>query len=378
MVIGIPREIHRHEHRVGLSPFAVSQLITGGHDVFVEAHAGDAAHFTDRDFEESGASVVYSSEEVYKRADLICRVGRPSTEELDLLKPGLTICAFQHLAVIPQANVDRFMALETTLIGYEILQDEDGSFPVLNPFSEMAGHMAIPLAQYYLQREQGGRGVLIGNVPGVPPATVLILGAGTVGIAAAQAALASGAHVVVADDSIAKLRAMNRLLGGQVVTVMTTEERLSRYTAIADVVIGAILIPGELAPWLVTEEMVKAMKPGAVIMDISIDQGGCVETSRLTTLEEPTYTVHGVVHYCVPNMTANVPRTASRVLSNVALPFVRALAGKGVDRALREDPALAGAVYMHRGTLTHPGVAERHALPMTPVDELLGEEGADR
>ncbi|MGD8319042.1 MAG: alanine dehydrogenase [Gemmatimonadota bacterium] len=378
MVIGIPREIHRHEHRVGLTPFAVSQLTSRGHQVFVEAHAGEAAHFTDRDFEESGASVVYSSEEVYKRADLVCRVGRPSTEELDLLKPGLVICAFQHLAVIPQANVERFMELETTLVGYEIVQDGQGDFPVLNPFSEMAGHMAIPLAQYYLQREQGGRGILIGNVPGVPPATVLILGAGTVGTAAARAALASGAHVVVADDSIAKLRSLSHLVGGQAVTVMTTEERLGLYTAIADVVIGAILIPGELAPWLITREMVMAMKPGAVVLDISIDQGGCVETSRLTTLDHPTFTVHDVVHYCVPNMTANVPRTASRVLSNVALPYIRALAEKGVDNALREDPALAGAVYMHRGVLTHQGVAELHGLPTTPLGELLGAGGKDR
>jgi alanine dehydrogenase len=378
MVIGIPRETHRHEHRVGLTPSAVSQLTSRGHQVFLESRAGETARFADRAFEEAGGSVVYSSEEVYKRADLVCRVGRPSTAELDLLKPGLVICAFQHLAVVPQANVERFMELGTTLIGYEILQDENGDFPVLDPFSEMAGRMAIPLAQYYLQREQGGRGVLIGNVPGVPPATVLILGAGTVGTAAARAALASGAHVVVADDSMAKLRSVNYRLGGQVATVMTTEERLSRYTAIADVVIGAILIPGELAPWIITEEMVMAMKPGAVVLDISIDQGGCVETSRLTTLEHPTFTVHDVVHYCVPNMTANVPRTASRVLSNVALPHIRSLAGAGVAKALRESPGLAGAVYMYRGTLTHVGVAEIHGLPVTPLADLLGEKGEDR
>ncbi len=377
MVIGIPREIHRHEHRVGLSPFAVSQLTAEGHTVFVERDAGVAAHFFDRDFEDAGAQVVYSSEEVYHRADLVCRVSRPSTQELPLLKPGGVIMAFQHLAVVPRETIDHLMELEATIIGYEVIEDKTGDFPVLNPFSEMAGYMAIPLAAHYLQTEKGGRGILIGNVPGVPPATVLILGAGTVGLAAARSALGDGAHVLVVDNDMNQLRDLSHHLIGRPVTAIATKERLARYSEIADVVIGAVLVPGERAPLLITEEMVKRMKPGSVVIDVSIDQGGCVGTSRPTTIDQPTFKVHNVVHYCVSNMTANVPRTASRVMTNAALPYVKALAHKGVAAALKDDPSLAGAVHIYRGTMVHPGLAEHFGIPHTPLEEVLGkEEGA--
>lgn len=372
MVIGVPKEIHRHEHRVGLSPFAIQKLVNEGHDVYVEQGAGLAAHFTDQDFEKAGAQIVYGRREPYHRADLVCRVGRPSTEELDLLKPGGVIIAFQHLAVVPKANVERFMELGTTLIGYEVIRNERGESPVLNPLSEMAGHMAIPLAAHYLQAEKGGRGILIGNVPGVPPATVLVLGAGTVGATAARSALLDGAHVVMMDHDMDKLRKVSSDLLGRVVTLLATEERLSRHTGIADVIIGAILIPGERAPFLVTEEMVKKMKPGSVILDISIDQGGCVETSRLTTLDRPTFVQHGVVHYGVPNMTANVPRTASRVLATAALPYVEALATKGVKEALRDDPGLAAGVFLFEGQLVHQGIAEHYQIPVSNLNDLLG------
>jgi alanine dehydrogenase len=372
MVIGVPKEIHRHEHRVGLSPFAVHQLVTEGHTVFVEQGAGLAAHFTDQDFEKAGAQIVYGRREPYHRADLVCRVGRPSTEELELLKPGGVIIAFQHLAVIPKANVDRFMELGTTLIGYEVIRDADGHSPVLAPFSEMAGQMTIPVAAHFLQAEKGGRGILIGNVPGVPPATVLVLGAGTVGVTAARNALYDGAHVVMMDHDMGKLRKASNELLGRVVTLLATEERLHRHTSIADVVIGAILIPGERAPFLVTEEMVKNMKPGSVILDVSIDQGGCVETSRLATLDRPTFVQHGVVHYCVPNMTANVPRTASRVLATAALPYVEALANKGVKEALRDDPGLAAGVFTFEGHLVHQGIGEHWDIPVNNLNDLLG------
>jgi len=371
MFIGVPKEIHRHEHRVGLTPFAVSQLTAEGHTVFVEKGAGSAAFFSDRDFQEAGARIVYGREEPYHRADLVCRVGRPSTEELDLLKPGGVIAAFQHLAVIPKENIDRFMAAGSTLIGYEIIQDDTGDFPVLNPFSEMAGQMALPLAAHYLQAEQGGRGILVGNVPGVPPATVLILGAGTVGTTAARAALGVGAHVLVVDDDMNKLRALSRELIGRPVTAICTEERLGRYSAIADVVIGAVLVPGERAPYLLTEEMVRGMKPGSVILDISIDQGGCVETSRPMTLDQPTFLQHGVVHYCVANMTANVPRTASRVLTNVALPYIKALAQWGVGGAIKADPALARGIFMFQGKIVLPRLGEHFGIPSHNLNDLL-------
>lgn len=375
MLIGVPKEIHRHEHRVGLTPFAVSQLVAEGHTIYVESGAGVEAHFTDQDFEEAGAQIVFGREEAYHRSDLVCRVGRPSTEEIDLLKPGGLIIAFQHLAVVPKENMDRFLELELTLIGYEIIEDASGDFPVLNPFSEMAGHMAIPLASHYLQAEHGGRGILIGNVPGVPPATVLILGAGTVGTAAARSALGDGAHVLVVDTDMNKLRRLSRELIGRPVTAMCTEERLARYSSIADVLIGAVLVPGERAPYLITEEMVRNMKPGSVIIDVSIDQGGCVETSRPMTLDQPTFLQHGVVHYCVGNMTSNVPRTASRVLTNAALPYVRALSRGGLDGALRQDPALAEGVYLYKGQMVHRGIGEHFGVPAKPLSDLLEAEG---
>jgi alanine dehydrogenase len=372
MVIGVPREIHRQEHRVGLSPFAVTQLVAEGHTVYVEKGAGVAAYFTDRDFEQAGAQIVYGPEEAYHRADLVCRVSRPSTQELDLLKPDGLIIAFQHLAVIPRENLDRFMGLRSTLIGYELIEDAMGDFPVLNPFSEMAGKMAIHLATHYLQTTKGGRGILIGNIAGVPPATVLIIGAGTVGTAAARAALGVGAHVLVVDDNMAKLRTLSRELNDRPHTAMATDERLARYSEIADVLVGAVLVPGERSPHLLTEAMVKKMKAGSVIIDVSIDQGGCVETSRPTTLDRPTFMQHGVVHYCVPNMTANVPRTASRVLTNAALPYVKALAKKGLSGALKDDPALARGVYTFQGTMVHPGLADHFGISSTPLEDLLG------
>lgn len=371
MLIGVPKEIHRLEHRVGLTPFAVSQLVADGHTVFVEKDAGARAFFTDRDFQEAGAQIVYGPEEAYHRSEVVCRVSRPSTQELDMLKPGGVIVAFQHLAVLPRENIDRFMGMDLTLAGYELFEDEAGDFPVLNPFSEMAGHMAIPLASHNLQAERGGRGILIGNVPGVPPATVLVIGAGTVGTAAARSALGDGAHVLVVDEDMAKLRALSRELMGRPATVMCTKERLSRYTEIADVVIGAVLIPGERAPYLVTEEMVKNMKQGSVIIDVSIDQGGCVETSRPTTLDQPTFVRHGVVHYCVANMTANVPRTASRVLTNAALPFVKALAQRGVAGAFKADPALARGVYLYEGKMIHPALGDHYGIPTHNLNDLL-------
>jgi alanine dehydrogenase len=374
MIIGVPREIHRLEHRVGLTPFAVSQLTAEGHTVYVEKEAGVEAHFTDRDFEESGAQIVYGPEEPYHRSDLVCRVSRPSTSELDLLKPGGVIMAFHHIAVLPRENVDRFMELGVTLIGYELIKEETGDFPVLDPFSEMAGQMAIPLASHYLQAEKGGRGILIGNVPGVPPATVLIIGAGSVGTAAARSALGDGAHVLVVDQDMGQLRALSRELIGRAVTAMATEERLARYSQIADVVIGAVLDPGERAPLLITEEMVRRMKPGSVILDVSVDQGGCVETSRPTTLDQPTFKQHGVVHYCVPNMTANVPRTASRVLTNAALPYVQAVAERGVVGALEAEPSLEGAVYLYEGTMVRMRLGGDLGLDPVPLPDILNGE----
>ncbi len=375
MIIGVPRETERLEHRVGLTPAAVARLVPLGHAVRVERNAGADAHFSDLDYQQAGAEVVYTPEEVYRRSDLVCKVGMLPPGALDLLNPGSQICAFHHLAVAPRASVDRLMALEATLIGYEIIADESGVRPVLLPMSDLAGQMAIHEAAHRLQIQSGGRGILLGNTPGVPAATVLILGAGEVGTVAARHATAIGAHVIVMDGDAAKLQRLFRAMGGRVQTSLMDPAQLARYVMIADVLIGAVLIPGGRAPFLVTEAMVKTMKPGSVIVDVSIDQGGCVETSRPTTLDHPTFRVHDVVHHCVPNMTSDIARTASRVLADAAMPYITRIAGSGLDRALLDDPGLAEGVYMYRGQLVHEAVAGLVGVPRARLDGLLARGG---
>lgn len=371
MILGVPRETHRHEHRVGLTPHAVARLTAAGHSVVVEQGAGSTAHFADPDYQAAGARIVYSREEAYRRAEVICAVGALTADELELLSPGTTVCAFHHLAVAPRQLVERLCELRLTLIGYEVIRGPGGELAVLLPISEMAGHMVIHLAAQYLQNEAGGRGILLGNVPGVPPPTVLILGAGTVGRTAAAQALAAGAHVILLDADLARLRAASRGLAGGVVTVVGGGDRVERYTALADVVVGAVLVPGGRAPYLVSEEMVRRMKPGSVVIDVAIDQGGCVETSRPTTLADPAYVVHGVVHYCVPNLTANVARTASRALTHAMLPYLLRLGERGLDGSLAADPGLAGGVYLYRGEMVHALAGHTLGLPVTPLADLL-------
>jgi alanine dehydrogenase len=371
MIIGVPREIHRHEHRVALTPYGARQLTRRGHTVVVEQAAGLEALFTDREYEEAGSQIVFSSEEAYKRADLVARVGILSSDDLDYLKPGSVIGAFHHLTVASRSIIERLQELKMTIIGYELIEDPHGRRPLLIPFSEMAGQMAVYIAAHYLQNEGGGRGILLGAVPGIAPPTIVILGAGTVGRMAARRARAIGAHVIVLDADLEKLRVLSRELGGQIVTQVATPERLAQYTAIADVVIGAILIPGARTPYLITEEMVKTMRAGSVIIDVSIDQGGCSETSRPTTLDDPSYIVHDVVHYCVPNMTANIARTASRALSDAVIAHLGAVIEHGVNSALREDPWLAAGVYMYEGTLVHEELAAAMKVSATPLDRLL-------
>jgi len=369
--IGIPREFNRHEHRVGLTPRAVSLLTENGHTVIVERGSGDAAFFEDGRYEAAGAQIVYHPEEVYKRADMVCKVGSILTENLDLLKKGSIICAFQHLAVYPKEKIERLMELETTVIGYEIIRDAEGLIPVKKPFSEMAGQMAVHLAANYLQTEEGGRGILMGSVPGVPPPTVLILGGGTVGQAAAGVAHLSGAHVVVLDIDMEQLREINNIFRGQVVTALSTRDNLRYFTQIADVMIGAVLVPGERSDKIVTENMVMKMRSGSVIVDLAIDQGGCIETSRPTSIDDPTYNVHGVVHYCVPNLTSNMARTASRALADAALPYVNTIADLGLQTAVCDDPGIGAGTYLYRGKMVHEVTGESFDIPASPIEDCL-------
>jgi alanine dehydrogenase len=352
----------------------VARLTRYDHTVVVESEAGARARFPDSEYEEAGAQIVYSAEEAYKRADIVCRVSVLSADELDLLKQGLTICGFQHLAVMPRDQIERLMELQTTLIGYEIIRDETGDLPILSAMSEMAGQMAVHTAAHYLKNESGGRGILLGNVPGVAPPTVLILGAGDVGYTAARQAIASGAHVILVDENLPRLRAISREFSGQIVTAVAGMAQLERFTAIADVVIGAILIPGAHAPVLITEAMVKGMKPGSVILDISIDQGGCIETSRPTTIDDPVFILHDVVHYCVPNMTANIARTASRALANAVLTTIKDILRKGLSAAVAQDPGLAAGVYVYEGQMVNEKVGDILGIDTVPLARLIHED----
>lgn len=376
MIIGVPRESFRNEHRVGLTPGATAHLSGLGHSVIVQENAGLEARFSNQEYERAGAKIVYSAEEAHKRADLVTRIGAISPEEVDLLKPGSTLCSFHHMAVAPTELVQGLIDRNITVVSYELIEDETGMRPILTPFSEMAGMLAVHLAAYYLQNDSGGRGILLGNVTGIAPPTVVVLGAGIAGQTAACHARAAGAHVVVIDTDMAKLRTASARCHGQVATANASLESLDVYTAFADVLIGAVLIPGARAPILVTEGMVKSMPRGSVIIDLSIDQGGCVETSRPTELDHPTFVMHDVVHYCVPNMTASIARTASKALSRAVLPQLVSLAQQGVREAVLSDSSLAAGVVLYEGQLVQPQVAAAHGLSSAGLGSLLEGAGA--
>ena len=344
MNIGIPKERRPFEYRVGLSPSGVEVLHQHGHTVFVEHEAGAGAGFSDQEYERAGASIVYSTEEVFGRVELLLKVARPMENEIDQLLPGSTIAGMLHLASARQNKI--------TAIAYEQIQEPDGSLPVLRPFSQIGGAMAAEVAARLLHSDQGGRGMLLGGIPGVPPAEVGILGAGTVGTYAARAFTGLGAHVTVLDRDINALQKLNQC-NINVVTMLSTEHNVARVSEFADVLVGAVLVPGERAPIVVSRETVRKMKPRSVIIDISIDQGGCVETSRPTTHDHPTYVDEGVLHYCVPNMPGVVARTATYGFVNAAIGYILEIADLGADKAIAKNPAIAAAVNTHNGELRH-------------------------
>jgi len=371
MIIGVPKESTRNEHRVGLTPDAAAHLVRLGHTVVVQRDAGLDARFTNDEYEREGAKIVYSAEEAYKRADLVTRIGPLSLADVDLLNPGSTICGFQHLAVAPKALIQGLISHEITTISYELIEDDAGMRPILTPFSEMAGMLAVHLAAHYLRTDSGGKGMLLGNVTGITPPTVVVLGAGIAGQTAASHALAAGARVTIIDTDMAQLRTVSAQSHRQVATVNASLEPLGRHTRTADVLIGAVLIPGSRSPILVTREMVHGMPSGSVIIDLSIDQGGCVETSRPTTLDQPTFIVDDVVHYCVPNITASVARTASKALARAVLPQLESLANNGVQGAATADHNLAAGLVFYRGAMVHTQVAAAHGLDVQDVQALM-------
>ena len=367
MRIGVPREIKVLEYRVGLVPAGVRELVEAGHQVTVETKAGDGIGVTDAQYQAAGAHIAATAKEVFDTAELIVKVKEPQLAECRMLRKGQVLFTYLHLAADP-AQAEALQASGCTAIAYETVTSPDGSLPLLTPMSEVAGRMSIQVAAYCLQKANGGFGVLLGGVPGVAPAKVVIIGGGISGTSAAEMAVGLRADVTVVDRSVRRLRELSSIFGSQLKTAYSTSETIERLVIAADVVIGAVLVTGAAAPKLVTHSMVKRMEPGAVLVDIAIDQGGCFETTRPTTHDEPTYVVDGVIHYCVANMPGGVPRTSTFALNNATLPYVLDIAGKGARAALIANPHLRNGLNVHNGLVTHKEVAQ--ALGLRYVDAL--------
>ncbi|MDA0681343.1 MAG: alanine dehydrogenase [Proteobacteria bacterium] len=370
MKVGIPKEIKILEYRVGMVPAGVKELVHDGHQVFVETNAGAGIGMTDDDYRSAGATVVATAKEVYAAADLIVKVKEPQLAECGMLRPDQVLFTYLHLAADP-AQAEALVKSGTTAIAYETVTAKDGSLPLLTPMSEVAGRLSIQAGAYALQKANGGRGVLLGGVPGVAPGKVLVIGGGVAGKNAAEMAVGMGAQVTVLDRSVPRLREINDIYGGRVRTEYSTKHAVDTLVPDADLIIGAVLIAGAAAPKLVSREHVRQMRPGSVLVDISIDQGGCFETSRPTTHAEPTYIVDEVVHYCVTNMPGAVPRTSTFALTNVTLPFVKSLANLGWREALRRDPHLANGLNVHAGHVNHEAVAKELGYAYLSANDVL-------
>lgn len=369
MIIGVPREIKDHESRVGITPAGAGALQEAGHTVLVEAGAGEMSVLSDGDYRAAGAKIVGSAREVWDRAGLIVKVKEPLPREVAFFRDDLTIFTYLHLAPQPELTA-ALLAAKVTGIGYETLRDRCGGLPLLTPMSEIAGRMSVQVGATCLEKERGGRGVLLGGVPGTPPADVCIVGAGTVGTNAAKVALGMGAKVTVVDISLNRLRQIDDIFNGRIYTLASTPNVAAAVKA-ADLVIGCVLIPGAAAPKIVSRAMVAAMKKGAVVVDVAIDQGGCIETARPTTFSNPTFLVDGVVHYCVTNMPAAVPNTSTLALTNATFPYVMALARDGVTAAIRANPEIREGLNVFAGHLTNEAVAKSQSRQCVSVGELF-------
>ena len=357
MIIGVPKEIKDHETRVGLVPSGVAALREAGHEVLVETSAGEGSSLTDREYMQAGAAIVESAAALWRRADLVVKVKEPQPTEYGYFRPGLILFTYLHLAPMPELT-DRLLDAKVIGVAYETILESDGSLPLLTPMSEVAGRMAVQVGAQYLERPNGGRGILLGGVPGVAPANVLILGGGVVGVNAAKIAVGMGAHVTIIDRNLNRLRHLDDVFNSQVVTLASNSFTIGEAIRSADLVVGSVLIPGASAPKLVRREMIATMKRGAVVVDVAIDQGGCFETSRATTHTEPVYFVDGVLHYCVSNMPAAVPHTSTFALTNATFPYLLQLVNQGLELACAHYPALSAGVNTYHGYVTHSGVAE--------------------
>lgn len=369
MRVGIPREMKNHEYRVGLTPTSVRELVSAGHQVLVEKNAGKAIDFTDEQYRAAGASIAATPEEVFTHADMIIKVKEPQADECRMLRPEQVLFTYLHLAA-DSAQAQLLLESGAICIAYETVTDDRGRLPLLAPMSEVAGRMSVQAGAHHLEKAQGGRGVLLGGVPGVAPGRVVILGGGVVGANAARVAVGLGACVTIFDRSVDRLRELEQQFDGRVITLYATTSAIEEAVRHADLVIGAVLVPGASTPKLVTREMIGTMNPGSVVVDVAIDQGGCFETSKPTTHQQPTFVVDDVVHYCVSNMPGAVARTATQALNNVTLPFVLKLAESPVG-ALFQDANLRNGLNIHSGRVTHKGVADSLGYPYQDPFEAL-------
>ena len=371
MIVGTVGEIKTEEYRVALTPEGVADIVTAGHAVLIESGAGTGSNYHDGEYLDAGAEVLENASAIYARADLICKVKEPQPEEYGLLREGQILFTYLHLAAEPLVT-DALLRSKCIAIGYETVRRDDGFLPLLAPMSEVAGRMAVELGAHYLKRPGPGRGMLLGGLPGVPPAHVVIVGSGNVGKNAVRAAVGFGARVSVVSIDEDQLRHLEDEYAGRIETVLASPNAIASVVAGADLLVGAVLVEGRRAPQVVTREMVRSMGAGAVIVDVAVDQGGCVETTRPTSHVAPIYVEEGVVHYAVPNMPGAVPRTSSRALTGLTLPFILRVANGGFEAAVHRDATLARGVNAYRGHLTHRGVAESLGRPWTPLEQLLG------
>ncbi len=352
MNIGVPKERRPFEYRVGMTPSGVQMLVQQGHTCYIEHDAGLGAGFSDKEYEQAGGRIVYSPHEVFGRADLLLKVARPMLEEIEWLRQGTAIAGLLHLGSARKDKIDALLKNNITAIAYEHITLQDGSVPVRRPLSQIGGRLAAQIGARLLQNNSGGKGILIGGVPGVPPAEVVVIGAGTAGTCATKSFLGMGAHVTVLDTDLTALQILSERCPS-CVTVISNPVNIARSIAYADLVVGAVLVPDEHPPMVVTREMVRSMKPRSVVMDISIDEGGCIETSRPTTHEHPTYVEEGMLHYAVPNMPSVVARTATYAFLNAAFPYILKICNQGVDVAILNDPALQRSISTYRGEIKH-------------------------
>ncbi len=370
MIIGVPKEVKDHESRVGVTPAGVKSLVEAGHKVLVETRAGDLSAFPDDEYQSAGAEIVGSAYDVWRLADMVVKVKEPIEKEYSHFREGLVLFTYLHLAPLP-ALTERLLEKKVTGIAYETIRDRAGALPLLTPMSEVAGRMSVQVGATYLEKEHGGRGVLLGGVPGVPPGNVCVIGGGIVGTNAARVAMGMGAKVTIVDLNLNRLREIDDTFGGRIGTLASNSYNVAHAVREADLVIGGVLIPGAAAPKIVTRAMVSKMKKGAVIVDVAIDQGGCIETARPTTHSDPSYVVDGVVHYCVTNMPAAVPNTSTLALTNATFPYVMRIANSGASAAIQADSGLREGVNTFNGTLTCKPVAESQNKSWKPAEQIV-------